>query len=136
MTHPNDLVSDPNNSLRVGDTIRFASWPNKNSKRINHVVTEVIVPFWPPLNQRPPVPTEEERIAERESRLEAKEARRAERDVENVNEVVTKRPGRQTKKGQKIEDQAMEHEAQAEEVEGRLLMEGVDLGRRLEQMRV
>ena len=64
MVHPRYLVSDPKNSLRMGDTIKFEPWKSQTSDRIKHVVTEIVAPFWPPLDQRPPVPTEEERRAE------------------------------------------------------------------------
>lgn len=49
------------------------------SKHIRHVVTEVVTPFGTPLSERPPVPTEEEREAQRaEKRLE-KDKRQAAR---------------------------------------------------------
>ncbi|KAF2195530.1 nucleic acid-binding protein [Zopfia rhizophila CBS 207.26] len=64
------LVSDPNSSLVEGDVIRIASgW--RTSKSIRHVVTAVIAPFGPPIQDRPPIPTEEERMAQKiQQRLE------------------------------------------------------------------
>ncbi|KAJ9648876.1 hypothetical protein H2199_000789 [Coniosporium tulheliwenetii] len=66
------LVSDPSSSVREGDIISLASgW--RASKTVRHVVTSIIAPFGPPLDQRPPLPTEAERIA-------ARTAKRVEKD--------------------------------------------------------
>ncbi|PSN64500.1 nucleic acid-binding protein [Corynespora cassiicola Philippines] len=55
------LVADPNNSLVEGDVVRIASgW--RTSKSIRHVVTSIVAPFGKPVEERPPVPTEEERM--------------------------------------------------------------------------
>ncbi|OCL01267.1 nucleic acid-binding protein [Glonium stellatum] len=72
------LVSDPNSSLHEGDVVRIASgW--RTSRHIRHVVSSIIAPFGTPINARPPIPTEEERIAERQRRRLAKDVRQAER---------------------------------------------------------
>lgn len=55
------LVADPNSSLNEGDVVRIASgW--RTSKQIRHVVTSIVAPFGPPVEERPPVLTEEERM--------------------------------------------------------------------------
>lgn len=56
------LVHDPNDSLRTGDIVSISSgWRTSKSKR--HVVNRIIAPWGPPIDQRPPVPTPEEREA-------------------------------------------------------------------------
>ncbi|RCI11070.1 hypothetical protein L249_7463 [Ophiocordyceps polyrhachis-furcata BCC 54312] len=60
------LVHDPKSSLRTGDVVS-----------IRHVIKQIIAPFGTPINERPPVPTLEERIAEREAKKVAKDKRRA-----------------------------------------------------------
>ncbi|KAF2688034.1 nucleic acid-binding protein [Lentithecium fluviatile CBS 122367] len=56
------LVADPNNSLVEGDVVRIASgW--RTSKNIRHVVTSIVAPFGRPVEERPPILTEEERMA-------------------------------------------------------------------------
>jgi len=52
------------------------------SKHVHHVVTSIIAPFGEPIDARPPVPTQEERIAERVLRKEVKDARRAAKKLE------------------------------------------------------
>ncbi|KAF2198491.1 nucleic acid-binding protein [Delitschia confertaspora ATCC 74209] len=70
------LVSDPSSSLREGDVVRIASG-FRASKRIRHVVTSIVAPFGPPINERPSVPTEEERLKERETARILKDVRQA-----------------------------------------------------------
>lgn len=43
------------------------------------MVSSIIAPFGPPIEERPPVPTAEERIAERERKKAEKDERRRER---------------------------------------------------------
>ncbi|KAG6018029.1 hypothetical protein E4U54_006931 [Claviceps lovelessii] len=70
------LVHDPNSSLRTGDVISIVpGWPTSRCKR--HVVKHIIAPFGSSINERPPVPTLEERIADRETRKAVKKARKA-----------------------------------------------------------
>ncbi|KAI5466525.1 hypothetical protein BGZ63DRAFT_421005 [Mariannaea sp. PMI_226] len=72
------LVHDPNSSLRTGDVVSIVpGWPTSQHKR--HVVKHIIAPFGIPIEERPPVPTLEERIAEREAKKTAKDERRAAR---------------------------------------------------------
>lgn len=72
------LVHDPNSSLRTGDVVAISpGWPTSQHKR--HVVKKIIAPFGVPIDQRPPVPTLEELIAEREAKKATKDERRAAR---------------------------------------------------------
>jgi small subunit ribosomal protein S17 len=68
-------VHDPNASLREGDIISISpGW--RMSKHVHHVVSAIIAPFGEPIEERPPVPTEEERIKEREEKKRIKDERR------------------------------------------------------------
>ncbi|KAH7015097.1 hypothetical protein EDB80DRAFT_325124 [Ilyonectria destructans] len=82
------LVHDPNSSLRTGDVISIVpGWPTSQHKR--HVVKHIIAPFGVPIEERPPVLTLEERIAEREAKKATKDERRAARrqaEVERTQE--------------------------------------------------
>lgn len=63
--------------MREGDIIAIEpGW--RVSKHVHHVVASIIAPFGKPIEERPPVPSAEERIAERLRKKEAKSARRAE----------------------------------------------------------
>ncbi|KAJ8061466.1 hypothetical protein OCU04_009283 [Sclerotinia nivalis] len=69
------LVHDPNSSLNTGDVISISpGW--RTSKTVRHVVSSIIAPFGKPISERPPIPTAEERIAEREHKLMAKDIRK------------------------------------------------------------
>lgn len=69
------LVHDPNSSLRTGDVVSIVpGWPTSQHKR--HVVKEIIAPFGTPIEDRPQVPTEDERIAQRDQQKAEKDARR------------------------------------------------------------
>ncbi|KAI9707199.1 MAG: hypothetical protein M1836_000159 [Candelina mexicana] len=71
----NHLVSDPNSSLREGDVVSIApGW--RTSKHVRHVVTSIIAPFGPAIDERPPIPSEEERLAKRAEKRTAKDERR------------------------------------------------------------
>jgi small subunit ribosomal protein S17 len=52
-------------------------WPTSRHKR--HVVQHIIAPFGNSIDERPPVPTLEERIADREAKKAAKDERRSAR---------------------------------------------------------
>lgn len=52
-----------------------ASW--RESQHVRHVVKHIIAPYGEAIDARPPVPSLEERAAERASKREAKDARRA-----------------------------------------------------------
>lgn len=72
------LVHDPNSSLRTGDVVSIVpGWPTSQHKR--HVVKHIIAPYGVPIDERPPVPTLEESIAEREAKKAVKDQRRAAR---------------------------------------------------------
>ncbi|KAL2135688.1 hypothetical protein VTI74DRAFT_7369 [Chaetomium olivicolor] len=84
------LVHDPANSLRLGDVVAIQpGWRVSKSKR--HVVKHIIAPgSGVPIEGRPPVPTEAERLAEKEADRTAKQARRA---VKHAAELAEKRVG-------------------------------------------
>ncbi|RAH46127.1 uS17 family ribosomal protein [Aspergillus brunneoviolaceus CBS 621.78] len=69
------LVSDPRESLRVGDVIEFSSGHPK-SRNVHHVVERIIAPFGDPIEDRPAVMTREERDAARAEKRTAKWQRR------------------------------------------------------------
>ncbi|RKU41117.1 hypothetical protein DL546_003303 [Coniochaeta pulveracea] len=72
------LVHDPNNSLRTGDVVAITpGWVTSQHKR--HLVKHIIAPNGSPVEERPPVPTQDEMWAAREAKKAAKDARRAER---------------------------------------------------------
>ncbi|KAF9870388.1 putative ribosomal protein S17 [Colletotrichum karsti] len=74
----NYLVHDPNSSLQTGDVVSIVpGWRTTPKKR--HVVKSIIAPYGTPIEERPSIPTEEERLAVREEKREAKDARRAAR---------------------------------------------------------
>lgn len=64
-------MHDPRSSLRTGDIISISSG-FRVSKTVHHVVNEILAPFGEPIEARPAVPTEAERIAVREERRAAK----------------------------------------------------------------
>jgi ribosomal S17-like protein len=70
------LVHDPNNSLRTGDVVAISpGWRTSKSKR--YVVKHIIAPAQVPIEERNPVPTEEERWAGAIAKFETKVARKA-----------------------------------------------------------
>ncbi|KAG9250138.1 uncharacterized protein F5Z01DRAFT_602815, partial [Emericellopsis atlantica] len=75
------LVHDPKSSLRTGDVVSIMpGWPTAQHKR--HVVKRIIAPYGVPISERPPIPTLQELIAEREAKKAAKDERRASRKTE------------------------------------------------------
>lgn len=69
------LVHDPASSLRIGDIISISpGW--RASKHVHHVVNSILAPFGDPIEARPKVPSEDERLATREAKRAAKEERR------------------------------------------------------------
>lgn len=70
------MVHDPNDSLRTGDVVAITPG-ERNSKHKRHVVKHIIAPAGTPIEERPPVPTEEERWAAATAQAEAKLQRRA-----------------------------------------------------------
>ena len=69
------LVHDPNNSLIVGDVIQLHRL--RVSKRVHHVVGRITAPFGKPIQDRPPIPTPDERLAQYKKERFAKLERRA-----------------------------------------------------------
>lgn len=70
------LVHDPNDSLRTGDVVSISpGWRMSKNKR--HVVNRIIAPAQVPIEERPPVPTQEERWAWALAKRAAKDERRA-----------------------------------------------------------
>jgi small subunit ribosomal protein S17 len=69
------LVHDPNSSVRLGDVVAITpGW--RTSKHKRHVVKHIIAPAGVSIEDRPPVPTLEERIAAYEEKRKAKDERR------------------------------------------------------------
>lgn len=75
------LVHDPRESLVAGDVIRLApGW--RVSKRVRHVVTEIVAPFGKRVEDRPAIMTEMERLKEREEDKEGRRRRKEEKAME------------------------------------------------------
>lgn len=103
------LVHDPASSLRTGDIVSIS--PGfRASKHVRHVVNSILAPFGEPIEDRPPIPSEEERWIAAHNKKVAKDARRAEvkRQLDEVvaavvgeelgtKEVDWKQKGRQEK---------------------------------------
>ncbi|KUJ14804.1 nucleic acid-binding protein [Mollisia scopiformis] len=80
------LVHDPASSLRIGDIISISpGW--RASKNVHHVVNSILAPFGEPIEARPKVPSEEERLAMREEKRARKDERRM---VARMGEPVEK----------------------------------------------
>ncbi|KAF6219403.1 hypothetical protein HO133_005229 [Letharia lupina] len=75
------LVSDPNSSLRAGDVVKIAA-ERRISRHIKHVVTEIVAPWGPSIDERPPVLSEEERLRRLQEKTLRKKERRRERNAE------------------------------------------------------
>jgi len=106
--HEHYLVRDPANSLRTGDIIEISpGW--RVSKNVRHVVTKILAPFGSRIEDRPKVPTEEERIKEYEAKKSVKDERRRLRKEglvdENGNPILRLEGGKNSvekrKKGDK-----------------------------------
>lgn len=65
------MVSDPNSSLRQGDTVRFSRC-KPLTKHVRHVVREILAPWGSAIGERPPVLSEEERVKLYQERHERK----------------------------------------------------------------
>ena len=77
------LVHDPNDSLRTGDVVAITSgWRTSKNKR--HVVQRIIAPAIVPVEERPPVPTEEERMTAKLDKRAAKDERRNTKRLEET----------------------------------------------------
>lgn len=84
------LVHDPNNSLQEGDVIEVQN-SFRTSKQKRFVVNKIIAPFGKPIDERPPVPTVEEREATKAVKREAKLQRRELRKTRLFLEAQVKR---------------------------------------------
>ncbi|KAK5124546.1 hypothetical protein LTR85_001763 [Meristemomyces frigidus] len=87
----NYLVHDPNNSLVPGDVISLHRL--RVSTAVHHVVGNIVTPFGTPIDQRPHIPTPDERLAaykgERFAKLKRRTLRRkaAMGDAEAIQEL-------------------------------------------------
>ncbi|CCU82980.1 hypothetical protein BGHDH14_bgh06030 [Blumeria hordei DH14] len=70
----NHLVHDPNDSVRIGDIVAISAG-SRVAKHVRHVVTKIIAPFGVPIEERPPIPTIEERNAAKEEKRRLKQER-------------------------------------------------------------
>ncbi|KAK3384753.1 hypothetical protein B0H63DRAFT_471452 [Podospora didyma] len=94
------LVHDPNNSLRQGDVVAITpGWRTSKTKR--HVVKNIIAPAGVPVSARPPVPTEEQRLAYEAAWREAKDIRRAIKTHSEMADEALERAERMARKAQK-----------------------------------
>jgi hypothetical protein len=105
------MVHDPASSLRTGDIISISSgW--RVSKNVHHVVRSILAPFGEPIEARPAVPTEEQRMAERVAKQDAKIARKQARERGYIlpkesytpEELQTIKERRQAKRDKWIQD--------------------------------
>ncbi|KAI9655048.1 MAG: hypothetical protein M1831_005008 [Alyxoria varia] len=85
----NVLVNDPNNSLIEGDIVALAR--ERHSRRVFHTVKSVIAPFSKPLDERPPILTEEQREQIQDEKRRQKVERRAMRGVSSAVEEAKRR---------------------------------------------
>ncbi|KAF2160559.1 hypothetical protein M409DRAFT_28943 [Zasmidium cellare ATCC 36951] len=90
-TYKNHLVHDPNSSLVTGDVVELHRL--HVSKQVDHVVARIVSPFGTPVEQRPPIPSPDERLASYKEKRFAKLKRRelrvkaAEGDAEAIQEL-------------------------------------------------
>lgn len=100
-SHKDHLVHDPNSSLVVGDVVSLHRL--RVTPQVQHVVAAIVSPYGTPIDQRPPVPTADERFAAykeyRFAKLHRRSLRRraAEGDAEAIAEL--KRMGLDPGKG-------------------------------------
>ena len=88
VTHKNLLVSDPTDATRTGDVVRIAD-EGQVSRRIHHVITEIVAPWGPSVDERPAVPSQEQRQAEKEDKHQRKlERRKASRRSEQGSTIA------------------------------------------------
>lgn len=96
-TYQSHLVSDPTSSLRAGDVVRIAAgW--HTSRRIKHVVTEILAPYGSAIDERPALLTEEQRLekrrVKREAKLERRRMRREEAGLQGESDEGERSDGR------------------------------------------
>ncbi|KAL9100029.1 MAG: hypothetical protein Q9163_004546 [Psora crenata] len=90
LTHQNHLVSDPTSATRTGDVVRIAA-EGQVSRHIKHVVTEIIAPWGPAIEQRPAVLSAQQRVRIKTEKKEAKLLRRGKRAEKEVRELREER---------------------------------------------
>ncbi|EME42655.1 hypothetical protein DOTSEDRAFT_89986 [Dothistroma septosporum NZE10] len=103
--HDNLLVHDPNNSLTTGDVVSLHRL--RVSKQVGHVVAKIVSPFGAPIDQRPPIPDADDRLAaykeKRFAKLDRRYLRRkaAEGDAEAIEKLknIDLDPGKGAKAG-------------------------------------
>ncbi|XXH01142.1 hypothetical protein Hte_007495 [Hypoxylon texense] len=96
------LVHDPRNSVRQGDVVAItSSW--RVSQHVRHVVKHIIAPHGEGIDERPAVPTLEERIAERAAKRAAKDERRAAIKEEQARARAEEAAAREARKALKAE---------------------------------
>lgn len=96
------LVHDPRNSVRQGDVVAItSSW--RVSQHVRHVVKHIIAPHGEGIDERPAVPTLEERIAERAAKRAAKDERRAAIKEEQARVRAEEAAAREARKALKAE---------------------------------
>ncbi|KAI0381063.1 nucleic acid-binding protein [Hypomontagnella monticulosa] len=101
------LVHDPANSLRQGDVVAITpSW--RVSQHVRHVVKHIIAPYGEPIDERPPIPTLEERLAEKTAKKAAKDERRAARREEEEKSRVEQTAAEKARKTLKASSKVME----------------------------
>ncbi|KAI2627502.1 nucleic acid-binding protein [Hypoxylon sp. NC1633] len=83
------LVHDPANSVCQGDVVAITpSW--RVSQHVRHVVKYIIAPYGDAIDQRPPIPTLEERIAEKVAKRAAKDERKKQNAALRKAEAMAK----------------------------------------------
>ncbi|TPX09625.1 uncharacterized protein E0L32_009226 [Thyridium curvatum] len=119
------LVHDPNDSLRTGDVVAITpGW--RTSKHKRHVVKHIIAPAQVPINERPPVPTEEERWAAAVEAREAKVERRTARQAEENAQALHERTQRKARSREIAEQKAQRHQIQQQEAAAKTSSDDVD----------
>ncbi|OTA65888.1 nucleic acid-binding protein [Hypoxylon sp. EC38] len=94
------LVHDPRNSVRQGDVVAITpSW--RVSQHVRHVVKHIIAPYGDPIDERPSIPTLEERLAEAAAKRAAKDQRRASRREEQAKIRAEEKAAREARKALK-----------------------------------
>ncbi|OTA95959.1 hypothetical protein M434DRAFT_68271 [Hypoxylon sp. CO27-5] len=94
------LVHDPRNSVRQGDVVAITpSW--RVSQHVRHVVKHIIAPYGDPIDERPAIPTLEERLAEAAAKRAAKDQRRAARREEQAKIRAEEKAAREARKTSK-----------------------------------
>ncbi|KAI0118128.1 nucleic acid-binding protein [Hypoxylon sp. NC0597] len=94
------LVHDPRNSVRQGDVVAITpTW--RVSQHVRHVVKHIIAPYGDPIDERPPIPTLEEREAEVAAKRAAKDERRAARREEQARIRAEEKAAQEARKALK-----------------------------------